>query len=132
MGNRHCGPPKCCAPIMNSRTTNGQAVASEGRACRVRRATLDCPSRFIGPLEGPACQGRCATLDHPLRFGGHDERAPPVRYATFDYPSRFIGRDNRAPPNGYDKHASDSVVRNAPLLQAAKTRPALTFSKKPR
>jgi len=68
---------------------------SEERACRVRRAALDYPSRFRGHdkrappnllLEGPACQVRCAMLDHPSQFIGHDERAPPS------------GRDRHAPP----------------------------------
>jgi hypothetical protein len=69
---------------------------SEGRACRVRCATLDDPFRFIGHdkhappnllsegracrvrSEGPACRVRCARLDDPFRFIGHDKHAPPI------------------------------------------------------
>jgi hypothetical protein len=46
---------------------------SEGPACRVH-------------LEGRACHVRRATLDHPLRFRGHDRRAPP----TLEGPARRV------------------------------------------
>ena len=84
------------------------SASPEGRACHVRRLTLDHPSRFPGHdkrappngfSEGPACQVRRLTLDHPPRFSGHDKRAPPngflegpacqVRYSTPDDPSQF-------------------------------------------
>jgi len=69
---------------------------SEGRACRVRRATFDNPSRFNGHdkhappnyrsegracrvrvLEGPACRVRGAMFDNPSRLGGSNKRGPP-------------------------------------------------------
>jgi hypothetical protein len=88
---------------------------SEGPACRVHWATVDCPFCSSGhdrrappilPSEGPASQVRRTTLDNPLRFNGHDRRAPPispsegrarrVRRTTWDHPFQFRGHDRRA------------------------------------
>jgi hypothetical protein len=43
-------------------------LPSGGPACQVRLS------------EGRACRVRCATLDYPLQFSGHDKRAPPRVY----------------------------------------------------
>jgi hypothetical protein len=32
----------------------------------------------MSPSEGRACRVRCATLDDPFRVGGHDKRARPT------------------------------------------------------
>ena len=90
---------------------NPASRSSEGPARQVRLEGPGCRVRFS---EGRACRVRRTTLDHPFHFIGHDKRAPPfyasgpacrVRSATFDDPSRLLGRDRHAPPSGHDKRA---------------------------
>jgi len=74
-----------------------QVRISEGRACRVRSATLDHPSWFGGhdkhapptfPSEKPAFQVRCPTLDDPSHFRGHTVKKRVVQDVMID-PSRL-------------------------------------------
>ena len=126
-GTRLSGPPiDVGSPISLQRARRAcpsdspfRPIISEGRDCRVRRSTLDYPSRFNGhderapPIsEGPACRVRCVTFDHPSRFRGHDKRAPPisegrafrVRKRKFDNPFHFIKYNRRANPNLPSRH----------------------------
>jgi hypothetical protein len=101
---------------------------------------LSRPLRFPGRLsEGRACRVRCATLDYPFHDRGHDERAPPitggtcfpgrlsegrdspVRCAILDYPLQFRGHDERAPPI-LAEPASQAVSRRDLLVRSAAPR----------
>jgi len=99
------GLPLACgkvAPFLARLTAILEAPASqvrisEGRACRVRSATLDHPSWFGGhdkhapptfPSEGPAFQVRCPMLDDPSHFRGHTVKKRVVQDVMID-PSRL-------------------------------------------